>query len=172
MRLLPVLALVLPLAAGAQTLGDGDAASARNRSGEVQVPLPPYPKAENYLPFEVSATVPFAFFVDAKSLSIGSDGVMRYALIAKSTDGVLNISFEGIRCADRQYRIYAFGRVDNTWSEARNSKWQAIRSDTRNPQRAVLYSDYFCPFAAPVTSVEQAVRVLRSGGTRATPASD
>ncbi|MBE0622279.1 MAG: CNP1-like family protein [Burkholderiales bacterium] len=160
MRPWPALALLLPLAAGAQTSDIGD----QTRPDEVQVSLPQYPKPENYLPFEVSATTPFAFSIDAKSLSVGADGVVRYTLIAKSAAGALNISFEGMRCADRQYRIYAFGTADKTWHGARNSKWQTIRLDSRNAQRVVLYSDYFCPFAAPIASAEEALRALKSGG--------
>jgi hypothetical protein len=164
MRPWPALALLLPLAAGAQTSAIGERDGDQARRGEVQVSLPQYPEPENYLRFEVSATTPFAFSVDAKSLSVGADAVVRYTLIAKSAAGALNISFEGMRCADRQYRIYAFGTGDKSWHEARNSKWQAIRSDSRNAQRAVLYSDYFCPFAAPIASAEDALRALRSGG--------
>lgn len=164
MRVWLALALILPLAAAAQTSGFGENSGDRGNRGEVQVPLPVYPKPENYLPFQVSATTPFAFFVDAKSISVGADGVVRYSLIAKSAEGGLNISFEGMRCGDGQVRVYAFGRPDNTWFEARNSRWEAIRSDPRNAQRAVLYNDYFCPMTVGVSTAEEAVRALKNGG--------
>ncbi|MGP1679292.1 MAG: CNP1-like family protein [Burkholderiales bacterium] len=164
MRAWPALLLVLPLAACAQTPGSGANYGDRDRRGEIQVAFPQYPKPENYLPFEVSTITPFVFYVDAKSLSVGADAVVRYSVIAKSSDGALNISFEGMRCAEREFRIYAFGRADHTWSEARNSRWEAIRSDPRNAQRAVLYSDYFCPVTGNIATAEQGVRVLKSGG--------
>ncbi len=172
MRSWPALALILPLVAGAQTSGIGESDGDQARRGEVQVSLPQYPKPENYLPFEVSATTPFAFFVDAKSLSVGADGVVRYTVIAKSAAGALNISFEGMRCSDRQYRIYALGTADKIWHGARNSKWQVIRSEPRNAQRAVLYGDYFCPFAAPIASADEALRALKSGGNPRTSSTD
>lgn len=128
------------------------------------MPLPAYPKPENYLPLQVSATTPFDFFVDAKSISVGKDGVVRYSLIATSKDGALNVSFEGLRCSDVQFRVYAFGRPDSTWSEARNSQWRQIPADARNAQRAVLYRDFFCRARGIVGSAEEAVRALRSGG--------
>jgi len=164
MRSWPALALILPLVAGAQTPGFEDHGGDRDRRGEVQAPLPQYPQPENYLPFEVGAITPFVFYVDAKSLSVGADRVVRYTVIAKSSDGALNISFEGMRCAEREFRIYAFGRSDKTWSEARNSRWEAIRSDPRNAQRAVLYSDFFCPPTGDIATAEEGVRMLRSGG--------
>jgi len=163
MRAWAVLALILPLAAGAQTAGYADYPGARSRSADAKVPPPSYPKPEDYLPFQVSAITPFQFFVDAKSLSVGTDGVVYYTLIAKSENGASNISFEGMRCADSQYRIYAFGKSDNTWAEARYAEWRAIKSDPRNGQRAVLYRNFFCPYASPIADAEEGVRALERG---------
>jgi hypothetical protein len=170
MRAWLALGLMLPLAAwtqaGSTEGNNGDA----SRGGEAQAPLPEYPKPENYLPLEVSATTPFVFFVDAKSVSVGKDGVVQYSLIAKSSGGAPNISFEGIRCSEGQFRVYAFGRSDNTWSESRMSRWQPIPADARNAQRAVLYRDFFCPVGGIIATAEEGVRALRSGGhPRATP---
>jgi len=153
MRAWLALCLIMPLAAWAQAGG-----------AENQVPLPEYPKAENYLPLEVSETTSFSFFVDAKSISVGSDGVVRYSLIAKSPDGALNISHEGIRCSGREFRVYAFGRSDNTWSESRVSRWQPIPSDTRNAQRSVLYREFLCPLGSIIQAPEEGVQALRRGG--------
>ncbi|HEY5291136.1 MAG TPA: CNP1-like family protein [Burkholderiales bacterium] len=163
MRAWLALGLILPLAACTQAGSGKPNAGDDVRGGEAQAPLPEYPKPENYLPLQVSATTPFAFFVDAKSVSVGKDGVLRYSLIAKSPDGALNISFEGIRCSDGQFRVYAFGRSDNTWSESRMSRWQPIPADSRNAQRAVLYRDFFCPAGGITATAEEAVRALRRG---------
>jgi hypothetical protein len=169
MRAWLALALLLPLAAWAQDSGGGGSYGDASRGGDAPVQLPAYPKPENYLPLQVSATTPFDFFVDAKSLSVGKDGVVRYSLIAKSSGGALNVSFEGIRCSDAQFRVYAFGRSDNTWSEARMSHWQPIPADARNGQRTVLYRDVFCFGGGTIGSAEEAAQALRSGGrSRAT----
>ena len=159
---LTLVLILLPLAAAAQTQGFDS--GQRDHRGEAKVPLPQYPKPENYLPFEVSATTAFSFFVDAKSISVGSDGVVRYTLIAKSPEGVLNVSFEGMRCTDGEFRVYAFGSTGNSWYEVRNSKWEAIRASPRNAQRAVLYRDYFCPVTGDIGTAEEGVRALKSGG--------
>jgi len=163
MRAWLALALILPIAACAQTRGIERSPTDDARSGEFQGPLPEFPKPENYLGLQVSATTPFAFFIDAKSVSIGNDGVVHYSLIARSAEGVLNVSFEGIRCSARQFRVYAYGRSDNTWSETRNSQWQPIPADARNAQRAVLHGDYFCSKSRMIGTAEDAVRALRSG---------
>ena len=164
MRAWLALGLILPLAAWAQADSAESTYGDAGRAGEAQVPFPEYPKPGNYLPLEVSATTPFDFFVDAKSVSVGKDGVVRYSLIAKSADGALNISFEGIRCSERQFRVYAFGRSDNTWSESRVPRWQPIPADARNAQRAVLYRDFFCPAGSIIATAKEGVEALRSGG--------
>jgi hypothetical protein len=153
----------LPLAAYAQTSGSEANYGERDRVVDVAVTLPLYPKPENYLPFKVTATTPFLFFVDEKSVSFGADRVVRYTLIAKSADGALNVSYEGMRCSDKLFRLYAFGRPDNTWSEARNSRWEPIRVTSRNAPRQALYGDFFCPFAGNVETAEEAVQVLKNG---------
>lgn len=165
MRAWLALGLILPLAACAQagSSAEGNYGDA-GREGEVPAPLPDYPKPENYLPLEVSATTPFVFFVDAKSVSVGKDGVVRYSLIAKSSDGALNISLEGVRCSEAQFRVYAFGRSDNTWFESRMSRWQSIPADARNAQRAVLYRNFFCPAGGIIATAEEGVQALRRGG--------
>jgi hypothetical protein len=163
MRAWLALGLMLPLAAWTQTRDfEGDSRNAGRGDG-VPVQLPEYPAPENYLPLQVSATTAFEFFVDEKSVSVGRDGVVRYTLIAKSPDGALNVSFEGMRCSDGKYRIYAFGRSDKTWSEARSALWQAMPADTRNAQRAVLYSEYLCSKSGMIGKAEDVVRALRYG---------
>ena len=157
------LGLMLPLAAWAQALDpEGNVREAGSRD-EVRAQLPEYPKPENFLRFRVSETASFEFFVDAKSVSVGKDGVVRYSLIAKSPDGALNVSFEGIRCSDGRFRIYAFGRPDKTWSEARGALWQAMPADSRNAQRTALFSEYFCPGGGIIYTAEEGVQALRAG---------
>ena len=64
---------------------------------EIAVQLPAPPVAANLVPFFVSATATQEFAIDAKSLTLGSDGVIRYSLVTTSTSGAKNISYEGIR---------------------------------------------------------------------------
>jgi len=164
MRAWLALALVLPVAAWAQASNFDAIFDDDSRWEAVQSQLPPYPKPEHYLPFTVNAVTSFDFFVDAKSVSIGNDGVVRFSLIAKSPSGALNISFEGIRCTGRQYRVYAFGRSDNSWSRARNSRWQPLLQNSDNVQRAVLYGSFFCPDGIIIATPEKGLQALRNGG--------
>lgn len=130
---------------------------------EQKVDLPAYPKAADLLPFFVSAATDNRFFVDAQSISVGQDGVVRYTLVVKAAGGALNVSYEGMRCATEQVKLYAFGRDDGTWFKARNPQWRPIVYKDRNRQHHVLYDDFFCPGGIAVGSPEQAVNALKSG---------
>ncbi|MGZ3238332.1 MAG: CNP1-like family protein, partial [Burkholderiaceae bacterium] len=54
---------------------------------EIATQLPALPKNENLIPFYVSPTTTLKFAIDSKSLAAGSDGVIRYVLVSKSTSG-------------------------------------------------------------------------------------
>ena len=123
--------------------------------------LPPAPKSATLVPFYVGPT-PFAFFVDRSSVKVGEDGVVRYTLVARSSSGATNVSYEGIRCATYASRAYAFGEADGTWSRARNTQWTPIDRLASGPQTA-LANDFFCPDRGPVRTTEEALRAFALG---------
>jgi hypothetical protein len=126
--------------------------------------LPPAPKIADLVPFYVGP-VPFDFFVDRSSVKLGEDGVVRYTLMARSSSGATNVSYEGIRCATYSRRVYAFGSVDGSWSQARNSQWVEMDRLASDP-RTVLANDFFCPDRGPVRSTDEARRALALGNRR------
>ena len=129
-----------------------------------EVHLAPFPEAGNLIPFRVGAISDTKFFVDAQSLSYGTDGVLRFTLEVVSPSGAKNVSYEGMRCATGERRFYAFGRADGTWSKARGNQWVKI-SGTSNNHHVELFTNYFCPPGSPAVScVEEAQGVLRHGG--------
>ncbi len=112
---------------------------------EIQTQLPAAPREEDLMGFGVSGASSYYFAIDRKSLAIGSDGVFRYTLVATSPQGARNVSYEGIRCATREKKIYAIGQSDGTWTKARNAAWARIVEVGNNRQHAALMKEYFCP---------------------------
>lgn len=129
---------------------------------EAPTELPRFPQAADLREFHVSATTPHRFFVDGATLSVGQDGVVRYALVVQSAGGATNVSYEGIRCATREYKIYATGR-DGQWMPVRMSQWRPIENKPVNRYHAALAREYFCPLGTPITSAEEGRMALRSG---------
>ncbi|WP_333841619.1 CNP1-like family protein [Pelomicrobium sp.] len=130
---------------------------------ELETRLPPYPEAENLIEFRVSPTLPFRYFVDAASIQVGQDGVVRYVLVVRGSDGTNTVSFEGMRCATRELKRYAFGRGEGLWSKARNPRWIPIEAQRQTLHQRVLYYDFFCPGKMPVRTPEEAVAALKAG---------
>lgn len=131
---------------------------------EIEVQLPPFPQDGQFQEFYVSATASSRFYVDVPGITVGSDGVVRYVLMAIAPSGVRNITFEGMRCQTRERRIYASGRSDGTWSRARSERWLPVREATSNRQHAALFTDFFCPDGVLNYAVEDIRRALKKQG--------
>jgi hypothetical protein len=153
--------LALPLSGRAE---DRDPDGEQRPAAEPEVELPAFPRSENLLPFTVSATTNNQFLIDSSSLSIGSDGVTRYTLVIVSPSGARNVSYEGMKCATGERRLYALGRTDETWARARNDRWARITNSTLNRHHAALFSEYFCPITVVQQTPEQMIDTLRRGG--------
>ena len=133
---------------------------------EIQGQIPAYPADQNLIPLNVSAVTPHRFFVDAASVSAGSDGVVRYTLVIRTAGGSTNISFEGIRCESREQKYYAIGRSDKNWVRARNPQWRPITYREVNAQHLTLYNEFMCRGKFMVETTEQIVQALRRGPQR------
>jgi hypothetical protein len=136
---------------------------------EVQAQLPAYPKAEQLIPFEVSSSTRHKHFIDGASLSAGEDGVVRYTVVVKTEGGAENVSFEGLRCATGERKLYAFGRADGqgggSWSRNRYARWELIQARLASSYQRELFFHYFCTVdgAGDMKVMRDA---LRRGGIR------
>lgn len=128
--------LLLPV--HAQTVDD----EAEKEWKELALQLPAAPEASNMVSFYDSGSQSFA--IDSTSITITSDGIIRYSLIAVSSNGAKNVSYEGIRCATYEKKLYAFGRPDGSWSRSRRNQWDNISGLSANKQHSTLFNDYFC----------------------------
>lgn len=130
---------------------------------ETEVALPPYPADADLIEFYVSAATSNRFFIDGKSLSLGSDGVVRFALVVLTSGGATNVSYEGIRCSAREVRLYAIGRSDRTWSPSRLAVWKPIENKPINRHHAALSRDFFCPNRISIYNADEGRRALKRG---------
>jgi len=162
--LLAVALAVAWIGAHAQAdLGDDGAAerAAAAARADERIALPPYPAEENLLEFFVSEASDFEYFIDAKSLKLDGN-IVYYTLVARSPEGVSNVSYEAIRCGGREYRIYAIGETDGTWRR-RTTPWREIRQGGVHRWHDALRKDYFCPGGAPILTVEEGLNAIQRG---------
>ena len=131
--------------------------------GEAGVKLPDWPKNESLIEFWVTNSSAFRFYIDAASLSVGADNVVRYTLIARSPSGVVNVSYEGIRCESGTYRQYAYGQ-DGRWTPISAAEWRPIEPKAIARWHNELKGRYFCPTRGTILTAAEGVDALRRGG--------
>lgn len=163
MKKLPVLLMCLPALAQAAWLDFEREFEADKPWVEMAAQLPPYPLAENLLPFTVSSVTRNRHFVDAASISVGEDKVVRYTVVIEAAGGAKNVSFEGMRCETAERRLYAYGQSDGTWSRARNAGWEPIKLRSLLSYHKALFEDVLCPGGINVQKPAEALRNLKQG---------
>lgn len=131
---------------------------------EGELKLPPFPSPENLLEFEVRGAGSFRFFVDAESITIGEDKIVRYVSVARSRTGVESVSFDGLRCSTVSHRVYATGRsADRSWAIVRSGDWKKLSLGAPGRQHLVLMRDFFCPSGFTIATRKEGVSALRAG---------
>lgn len=165
---LGVLASLAALGAPAQEpwgKWDVDFDEGRKPWKEIEARIPSYPRPENLIPFEADKASGHRYFIDARSLSLGEDGVMRYVLVIKASGGASSATFEGIRCESRQQKFYAVGQAGGSWTRARNPQWRPIGLQDAG-RHGALYDEHFCSNRLRPATPEQALRSLKYGSER------
>ena len=129
---------------------------------EADLPLPALPNKDALIEFFVTSASSFRFFIDSASLSVGADKVVRYTLVARSSSGFENISYEGIRCDPGTFKIFAFAN-DGRWKRS-DSEWQEIEPKSVQRWHNVLRGRFFCPNRLTIVTAAEGLDALRRGG--------
>jgi len=137
---------------------------ADEKPGTKSEPAPPTMPdvAKRYLDFYSSPQLNFAIDPDSISVQPGPDAEVRYALKATSRQGAVNISYEGIRCSNRQKTIYAVAHADGSWSMVRSPEWSAIYVQGLNISHATLANGYFCSGSSVAGNAEKIIRRIET----------
>ncbi len=86
----------------------------------------------------------FDYSIDTKSLTVGDDGVVRYAIVAVSRSGARNVRYEGVRCATAEGKLYAVESGSGAWEKARGASWQVLSDSGARSAQFNLARDYLC----------------------------
>ena len=132
---------------------------------ELEIEPPPFPTPANLREFYVSAVATNKYFVDASTLAVGDDGIVRYVLVVKTSGGATNVSFEGIHCKEFSWKHFATGGNDGTWTKARGGRnpWRPIENKPVNRYHAALSREFFCPMGTPINTADEGRDALRLG---------
>jgi hypothetical protein len=129
---------------------------------ESAIVLPPYPDDRDLLPVAMSSTDTLKIYIDSKSISRAQDLVARFALIAESPSGARSVFYDGYRCETRQYKTYAIGTSQHTWSPVANAQWQIVPRSEINAFRDNIYRHYVCDENNSARAPEDLRRLLKN----------
>lgn len=135
----------------------------RSEADAAGIQPPAFPRGPGLIRFDVPSTSGFSFFIDPRSVSLGSDRIVRYAVVARSPSGADNVTYEGISCAASEFAVYAIGLSDGGWRTLA-PEWKAIDRRTAQRWRGTLYDDYFCPGGIAIGDAAEGVAALKAGG--------
>src|SRR3982074_2310115 len=95
--------------------------------------LPPLPIYATRVKVAGPGITPLSFFIDKNSLSVGTDGVIRYTVVVKSPAGARNVNYEGIRCDNYNWRLYASINEDQAdWDRTVENDFRRIENGELN----------------------------------------
>lgn len=101
--------------------------------------------------------------IDPQSVSIGSDGVTRYVMVATSATGAVNAAYEGIRCQTAEVKVYARHYPDSGWKPVTNPTWQKLLAGAAQRHALAIARNGVCSDDARQRSVPELLQDLRTG---------
>ncbi|MBI5041553.1 MAG: CNP1-like family protein [Gammaproteobacteria bacterium] len=129
--------------------------------------LPAYPDGSHYVAVPVQiAGSSMQMFIDEPSLTLGDEGVVRYALLLRSPTGTENLFYEGIRCTTQEWRSYAYGTRGGAWQSLGETPWRPIRGVGFERYREQLFRYYLCNAKVGPLQRDEMLKRMRYGVPR------
>jgi len=128
---------------------------------EVEAAPPPALRTSGLVPVDVPGTS-LRFGVDPASVSIGSDRIVRYVIVATSASGTVNAMYEGIRCDAGEVKVYARHNPDSGWVPARSAQWQSLHTTPNSRHSLEVARSGACLGRGPNGNAAQVVQDLRA----------
>jgi hypothetical protein len=91
-------------------------------------PIPTFSKS-GLIPIDMPSHVSLKVGIDPATISVGTDGVVRYVMVMSNATGSVNAVFEGIRCTTDEVKTYARFNSSGNWSEVSDTQWKGINDN-------------------------------------------
>ncbi|AMO22145.1 hypothetical protein GCM10027034_24460 [Ramlibacter solisilvae] len=127
---------------------------------EAAPPPPPALRTDKLVGVDLSGSA-LRFGVDPDSVTVGSDRVVRYVVVATSTSGAVNAMYEGIRCDRALYRVYARHTPGAGWTPAQDD-WRPIHEVAAARHTLAIARNGACVGNASNMSAAQVLRDLKA----------
>jgi hypothetical protein len=132
---------------------------------EVEAPPAPAFSLDGLIPLDTPRSG-LRFGVAPASVALGSDGIVRYVVVATGPSGAVNAMYEGIRCNTGEYKVYARHNPGSGWVLARDPQWQPLQSAPMPRHALTIARTGACIGHGTAASAAKVVSDLRAPVTR------
>jgi hypothetical protein len=80
--------------------------------------------------------------------------------VVESPSGARSVFYDGLRCETREYKTYAIGTPEQTFTPVKHAEWRPIPRPANNAFRYHLYHYYICDAHASARTPGDLVRLL------------
>ncbi len=132
---------------------------------EDAIPPPPAYSTSGLIEIDMPRTSSVKMGIDPTTITINREtGIVRYVVVARGSSA-LNASYEGIRCATGEFRVYARQTQGNPWSNSADGAWKSMRgqSSVMVQYPHWLARNGICVGSSVRPTVTEMVRELKSG---------
>lgn len=111
---------------------------------ESEAPPPPQFQAARVLALDMPRHITTRVGVDPETLRITDDGIVRYVMVASTSGGGVNASYEGIRCLTGEVKVYARYSSNGTWRALPDAEWKPLNGNQPSLHALVLARQGAC----------------------------
>lgn len=105
---------------------------------ELEVPPPSFSK-DVLVGIDMPVYVTLKFGVDPATLSVASDRIVRYVMVATSPSGAVSAMYEGLRCSQGEFKTYARWSASGKWLLAKDPQWRPL-NDNNTSHHALAFA--------------------------------
>jgi hypothetical protein len=130
---------------------------------EIEAPAPPTYHKEGLIAIDMPSSTSLKYGVDPGTLSVGSDGVVRYVMVAYNPSGSVNALYEGLRCETGEVKTYARSSELGHWTLVLQPKWRQVDMSSSTRHTLALAKQGVCEGSRLAASkASDLIRLLRT----------
>jgi hypothetical protein len=93
---------------------------------EAKTAAPPSFTTDQLIPIEMPHYVTVEVGIAPSTVSVGTDGVVRYVVVMRNTSGSTIAAYEGIRCTTDEVKLYARTNSVGDWVTIAAPQWRSV----------------------------------------------
>lgn len=127
---------------------------------EAKAPAPPTFSADQLIPIDMPHYVTVAVGIDPATVSVGTDGVLRYVVVMRNASGSTSAAYEGIRCTTDEVKTYARTNSAGGWVAIAAPAWRSVTDNLPSKHAFAIARQGGCNTHLS-SSVDETLKALR-----------